>query len=184
MSVSTISSIIAPSTGLTVVGGPVKGVNELVEYKIASSQPSTPSMYEQEVLWNTTPLTQTGFSWLSTSNWSVVQATTGGGSIFTPGANGLGLYTIQWSVATTAGSTDLFINKNLTASVNGSTTSAYNSNNMKGLYSTAASSGTLTATILIDKATDYIAFGWFNGASSSLSVPLASNRNYLRITKR
>lgn len=185
MSAITLTSIVAPSTGLTVTGGPVRGINELVEYKIASPQPSTPSMYENEVLWGTSPVTQSGFSWLSPSNWSSVSTSTGGGSIFTPGANGLGVYTIVWGYALTSGAVDLYINKNVTASVNGSTTSAYNSNNMKALTSTTVpNSGAVTATILIDKPTDYIAFGWYNNSSNTAALPMSTNRNYLRISKK
>lgn len=195
-SVLAANSIRVPTSGLQVIGGPlsvsnVKGLTaQFVEYAPASTQPAAASGAEQEYLWNTSsPLSQSGLTWLTASNWSYVSATSGGTSVFTPGANGLGLYFVTWAVAATTGGFEYFINKNVTAKVTGNTT-AYGTNNMKALttYPAGQSGGTiLTTSILISSPTDFIAFGACNNTSSNAaSGTLYSvlSRTYLRIQKQ
>ena len=193
-SINSASTLVAnnfrvPASGLKISGGPLSTpalsiVSDLVEYAPASTQPSINNGLSQEYMWSTTPLTQNGFSWLTPSQWSYTSTTTGGGSIFTPGANGLGLYTVYWQVYWTNGNTEAFILKNQVATNNG----IYGNNNMKALqgnYTKNQSLGQLcSAQILISAPTDYIAFGWYNGTGSATTPPVFSGRNYLRIVRQ
>lgn len=183
------SSIRTPAGLLRISGGPILAsalsiTPDVVEYAPATTQPAITNGSIQEYLWNTTPLTTSGFSWLSPSQWSYTAASTGGGSIFTPGANGLGLYTIYWQLYWNNGNAECYILKNEAATASG----IYGTNNMKAL-STNVTTGTnlgkiCSAQIVISSPTDYIAFGCYNSTGSTSSAPLTAGRTFLRMVRQ
>lgn len=195
-SIITANRIIVPASGFQVLGGPlsVSSIKNLttqfIEYAAASTQPQMASNAEQEYLWNiSSPLSQSGLTWLSASNWSYISATTGGASVFTPGANGLGLYFVTWEVSSSAGGCEYFINRNVAPNLSGTSTSAYGTNNMKGLVSFAPyqpGGDTISASILISSPTDFIAFGAYNNTANTITSGLNTTltRTYLRIQKQ
>lgn len=183
------NNIRVPSSGLQIVGGPINApalsvTPDIVEYAPATTQYSTGNGSQQEFLWNTTPLTKNGFSWLVPSQWYNTASSTGGGSIFTPGANGLGLYNIYWQLYWSNGNAECFILKNKSATASG----IYGTNNMKAVSTNVTTNTPLgricSAQILISSPTDYIAFGWYNGTGSSTSAPLTLSRTFLRIVRQ
>ena len=127
MSINTASTLTAntirvPPTGCNIIGGSVTApyvtgqTYDLLEFSANSSQPSVTSGNQQEFYWNTTPITQSGAAWYSTNQWTTTASGTSGvGSRFTPGANGLGLYTVYWQTFWTSGTAEYFILKNVVA---------------------------------------------------------------------
>ena len=197
-SVYVANGVRVPTSGLQIIGGPLSVSRvttstpvQFVEYAPASNQPQVATGSEQEYLWNTTPLTKSGLTWLSASNWSSVSAS-GGSSIFTPGANGLGLYFIMWAVSASVGGCEYFINRNTTAKAGSSTTTAYGKKKMKAVVTypvnaTATGGEVIVATILINNPTDFIAFGCYNNTQATITnnaLNTVLSRTYLRIRKQ
>ena len=181
------SSIIVPSTGFQVIGGPLSvpfitgQTYDLLEFSASSNQPSVTNGNQQEFFWNTTPVSQSGATWYAPNLWTTTASGTSGvGSSFTPKV--AGLYTVFWAHFWTSGTGEIFVLKNVVAG--GST---FDTNNMKALTSnstTIARGQTCCAQIQISSATDSIGFGWYNGTGNTTTIPMATERVYLRILRQ